>query len=391
MKCARDTTDTITLSDLHEDTRALLLEHKITTYTDLLTRIDDPATPSELRGELLWILLQFRGEIDRRRVVGVVLRALRSSDDRIRSSALWAAGNLQLKRTLPLIMNLARDKAESSDLRNGAVRALDGFRYTRGSHTELIEQAACDIIIDETDSVAVRAEALELFKRALVKRYGLTALTDFLSHPSADLRFWAAFGFAHISQYDDDNLRNDITAAIPALDRLVAFDQSIPDYWGGWHVGREGLEALENFYAHQHGLSGRAMLLISPAKEYMTFSKEMRTYINGGPPFALKDGYDALPALQVDPAWLADQLRAAYPSVNFEARPGSQAYLLSWLVKNEGETVLGGLHRDGYALVLTGEYAAILRVARWYRGIIPSDTPLYLYEWAGAGELLEGR
>ena len=65
-----------------------------------------------------------------------------------------------------------------------------------------------------------------------------------------------------------------------------------------------------------------------------------------------------------------------------------QAYLLSWLVETEGETILGGLHRDGYALVLTGEYEAILRVARWYRGIIPSETLLYLYEWAGPAELL---
>jgi hypothetical protein len=104
----------------------------------------------------------------------------------------------------------------------------------------------------------------------------------------------------------------------------------------------------------------------------------------------MKDGYDARPALNVDPVWLADHLRAAFPGVNFEARPGSQAYLLSWLAETEGETVLGGLHRDGYALVLTGAYTAIMRVARWYRGIIPSETPLYLYEWAGPAELLEG-
>ncbi|MCU0466707.1 MAG: HEAT repeat domain-containing protein [Anaerolineae bacterium] len=389
MKRARSTTDAITLSDLHEDTRAMLMEQGITTYTELFAHIDDPAAPSELRGSLLWFLYCVSSQIDRRRVIGVLLRALRSPDDDIRLAALRASGTLHLKRTIPLVMSLARDKAESSDIRNGAVRALGGLRYPGGSHTELIEQAACDLIFDETDAVAVRAEALELFSPAVVKRYGLAALTGLLSHPSADLRFWAAFGFPSIGGCDDDGCRLDITAAIPVLDHLVAFDHTVPEYWG-WHVGREALEALENFYAHQYGLSRAGVWLISPAKEYWTFSQEMRTFVQWGKPFEMKDGYDARPALNVDPVWLADHLRAAFPGVNFEARPGSQAYLLSWLVETEGETVLGGLHRDGYALVLTGDDEAILRVARWYRRIISSETPLYLYEWAGPAELLEG-
>lgn len=389
VKPARDSGDTITVFDLSRKTRQQLNDLGITTYTALFAHIDDPNTPNELRRDLLWMLTHLSNQVDRRRAVQVVLRALRSPDDDIRSSALWAAEILHLKRTIPLVMSLARDKAESSDIRNGAVRALGGLCYPGGSHTELIEQTACEIIFDETDAVVVRAEALELFSPAVVKRYGLDALTGLLSHPSADLRFWAAFGFPSIGGCDDDGCRLDITAAIPVLDHLVAFDHTVPEYWG-WHVGREALEALENFYAHQYGLSRAGVWLISPAKEYMTFSSEMRTFVQWGKPFEMKDGYDARPALNVDPAWLADQLRATYPSVNFEARPGSKAYLLSGLVETEGEIVLGGLHRDGYALVLTGAYAAILRVARWYRGIISSETPLYLYEWAGPAELLEG-
>jgi hypothetical protein len=47
-----------------------------------------------------------------------------------------------------------------------------------------------------------------------------------------------------------------------------------------------------------------------------------------------------------------------------------------------GEMLIGGLHRDGYALVLTGVKDAVDEFAVWYRGLFAAEQPLFLYEWA---------
>ena len=88
--------------------------------------------------------------------------------------------------------------------------------------------------------------------------------------------------------------------------------------------------------------------------------------------------------LDIDPAWLTDRLREQWPDVQLNTRePRPQAYLLDWRMTMEGKIVSGALHRDRYAVVITGDDA--YPFAAWYRSIVASEQPLYLYEWADYG------
>ncbi|NJK27620.1 MAG: hypothetical protein HC925_02390 [Coleofasciculaceae cyanobacterium SM2_3_26] len=54
----------------------------------------------------------------------------------------------------------------------------------------------------------------------------------------------------------------------------------------------------------------------------------------------------------------------------------------------DGYTLMGALHRDGYAIVLTGADPAVFAFAAWYRDIA-RQSALYLYAWADVGYRLE--
>jgi hypothetical protein len=46
---------------------------------------------------------------------------------------------------------------------------------------------------------------------------------------------------------------------------------------------------------------------------------------------------------------------------------------------------IGGLHRDGYGVVIRGDRTSIYAFAAWYRGVIAAEHKLYLYDWADEG------
>jgi hypothetical protein len=90
--------------------------------------------------------------------------------------------------------------------------------------------------------------------------------------------------------------------------------------------------------------------------------------------------------LHINPAWLADKLRERWPDVALNVRePRPQAYLLDWLLTFDNRTLIGALHRDQYAVVLTGDEADVHEFAAWYRSVIDAEQPLYLVEWADFG------
>ena len=202
-----------------------------------------------------------------------------------------------------------------------------------------------------------------------------------LADEAADIRFWAAFSL-NVDYLDGA----DRLTILALLDRLVAFDTAIPIHFG-WHVGREALNALEKLYYQPFQRSPRKIIdangkdyyemyemwLISPTIEYFQFSLYRKVLEPREiPPFTLK----------IDPDWLAAKLRERWPDILLNVRePRPQAYLLDWQMTIDDRVLIGGLHRDGYGIVITGY--AINLFAAWYRGIIDPAEPLYLYEWAG--------
>jgi hypothetical protein len=199
------------------------------------------------------------------------------------------------------------------------------------------------------------------------------------------MRFWSAYRLA--VPWSDIQIQN-IVPALNSLDAVAAYDHRVPQY-GLWHVDREALLALEHIYWYLLGHVKRGLsiyglprqYLISPAPEYSTYEWRYRNY-------DAESGSQFLPApamkLSIDPDWLATKLREQWPNVRLNIRkPRPQTYLLDWQMKIGRQTLIGGLHRDQYAVVLTGDQNAVVRFAAWYRSIFPAEQYLFLYEWAG--------
>ena len=94
--------------------------------------------------------------------------------------------------------------------------------------------------------------------------------------------------------------------------------------------------------------------------------------------------------LRLDPAWLSDQLKQQWQGIRFNViEPQPQSLILNWEIDMPNGLLLGGLHRDGYGIMLTNRsYDDILDFAVWYRSIISPEHPLRLYEWADSGREL---
>ncbi|MHB8625963.1 MAG: HEAT repeat domain-containing protein [Aggregatilineales bacterium] len=357
---------------------AALRQLNISSYRELFALLRDESAEPTSRIRALDILTEVNFAVDKRRAVWPVLAALNSPNDSIRSAAFRALGILGSRQAVPRLIELALDSSQITDIRFDAVytlgnigdkRAMVGFRR---------------IYRDQTDDIHVRSLAIEQTTNIrtspnddveLVRDY-----VDLLADDSADIRFWAAFGLG--------SLVKDKTPALEALDRVVAFDHRVPIYWG-WHVDREAILALEHGYSPYCNHSDTNeytfcnVFLISPAPEYFTFQQQYRNW--------RKDWkYSTRPTpsvtLRVDRAWFAEKLSTHWPEIKLNTRqPRPLSYLVDFALTIEQLPLSGGLHRDGYALVLTGGTQAIAAFAAWYRGIIAPEQPLYLYLWADSG------
>lgn len=351
----------------------VILNSGITTYSALFATIRDEYAPLPLREAGCLALGRLSKTVDKRRAVPVLLTALESTTTELHFSAIFALTLLNSKRGVPKLRAIAADKHIAQSLRRNAIYALGTALVPDTINTLL------DIINDENEAIELRAEALEQSQNypdeSLISLY-----IEFLSHPSADLRFWAAYCLVCIPIID-------ISAARDKLDLLGAFDIALPRYFG-WQVGREALQALEmidyhSFDVYQDEAWKRGYLyLISPASEYWDYLQTYRKwqqddeYIDTAPPAV---------TMRVDPDWLREHL-SAWEGIQFNVRPPTQTYLLDWKLTIEGMKVLGGLHRDGYGLVIsTGRDEAVATFAAWYRGLFDAEQELYLYRWADKG------
>ncbi len=361
-----------------EETRQLLSQHGITRYSQLLPIIRDETADVELRVEACWVIGSLREHVDKRRVIPPLLAALGSSDNKIAIAAAHSLGLLDSRRAVPQLMKYAANKLLDEDYRIMPIVSLGMIRDERA--LPVLRQ----VMHDQQDRIRVRAEAIERSTEiadASVSDDYLKLLSD----PSPDIRFWACYGFVELNHRVID-----LTPAIRTLDRIVAFDHTLPLYWG-WHVDREAIPVLESFYYRPYNLcerggecvSSHATQLISPASEYQTFVRSYRQWSDGGL-------YTTAPqppvTLNLDPQWLEDKLRARWSDIEFAVcQPQPRAHLLDWLVVIDGQNLLGALHRDGYGVMLTGPYKTILAFAAWYRAIIDPAQPLFLYSWGDPG------
>jgi hypothetical protein len=218
-------------------------------------------------------------------------------------------------------------------------------------------------MLDQKDDRKVREDAIEhtawFHEESLVTDY-----IALLSDPEPDMRFWAAYGLGV--------MRTDISSALMELDRVAAFDHIAPDGW--WHIDREALDPLENIYWQRLGLrkdgdSRERIYVISSAPEYTT----LQWRFNQGPYGEHKKLMP--PSLKVDHQWLAEKLAEEWPNIRLNVRePRPQTYLVDWLIEIEHEALIGGLHRDQYAVVITGSQKAVRVFAAWYRSIIEPET-----------------
>lgn len=353
------------------------------TYTKLLALIGDANTDPMLRADAIWDLFALHKKVDGRRSIPVLMNILLTEEGDLRRSAMRALGIMQSKRAVEKLVEIILNREESAQDRMDALNAASMYKDTR------IEDAFEQMMHNEAEDVHLRALAIEWFPRY---EDMFDTWLQFLTHESADLRFWAAF---RLVGFDSKEL----SRARAALDKLAANDDALPNFFG-WQVGREALLPLENFYfapfeqdrpedSTWTSWQSHALWLVSPAPEYFTLQQKYRRWNADWV-------YENLPIpafdLRVDVNWLRNEIGKAWTGVEFDVRqPKPQTYVLDWHLKIDGQNLLCGLHRDQYGVVLNGTDKAVYTFTAWYRSIIAPEHTLYLYEWADEGiELTPG-
>lgn len=349
-----------------------MAERGITTYSQLFAFIRDENADAELREQACWALSRLNNVVDRRRAVPALLAALNSRFEDVRDGATWALGSMESKRAMRPLLTLLTDRTQPESVRSRAIYALSSIQDPRA--IPIFKQ----IIYDPTEEISLRGDALEWLDE---EPNPIPEFIQLLSHPEPDIRFWAAYRLS--STYSD------ISPALAQLDQLVADDQQLP-FGFGWQVGREAMLPFETIYYRKivpsteegghHWYGHGPMYLISPAPEYSTLLWRFRHWTENATYTT-----DPLPdiKLNIDFAWLARELKSKWPEIRLNVRePRPQAYLLDWHWQAGEKHLMGALHRDQYAVVITADHDLIVAFAAWYRTLFPDEQHLYLYEWA---------
>jgi hypothetical protein len=350
-----------------------LEQHGLVTYDDLFRVLHDESAELVLRREACSSIFILHEQVDGRKAVPILLKLLNEEDLELRRTAILALGEWKTKRVANVLIELVTNRTARTTGRNEAIYILGQFKHVR------IEAIFEQIMFDESEDFRLRSLAIEAFPRY---ENMIDTWVKLLADSEPDVRFWAAF---RLAQPRDGSQR-----ALPILDKVAAFDHILAKAYG-WHVDREALRGLESIYSIPYrakeypnysveDLPDYGTWLVSPAAEYFTLMHEYRRWHEDWI-------YDNLPlpafTLRVDANWLREEIEKAWSGVSFDARqPKPQTYVLDWHLQIDGENLLGGLHRDQYGLVLSGNEAAVYAFAAWYRSIIAAEHALYLYEWA---------
>ncbi|MBE2267896.1 MAG: hypothetical protein IAE80_06660 [Anaerolinea sp.] len=265
--------------------------------------------------------------------------------------------------------------------------AAQGDRHWAATYLEQVtDQRVVDaftrIAFDRDEDLEVRTRVVEVFPDVPSL---LPVCLRMLEDDSPDMRFWAAYRLTWT--WDTD-----LSPALDALDRIAAFNHRLPTHWG-WHVDREALLPLEMIYSQPYQMCGigepafscrPGVWLISPQAEYGTFLYRYRRGREGG--VYETQSYHP-PEYTIDPSWLKQAISRRWRTAEFDVRqPKPRTYALDWHLTIYGKHLIGGLHRDGYGIVLTARKSFLIyRFAAWYRNAVKAPPPLYLYDWAGLG------
>lgn len=353
-----------------------LQANRITTYNQIFDLLKNENSEVSLRKEACNAVFTLYKTVDKRRAIPPLLVALKSQDDDLRADAAKTLGQLNSRRAVDSLIELARDKTQPELVRTMAIQGLEGI----GDKRAILPLT--QIMFDQSEDLRIRIQAVEWTSEFTDGR-SLEDYVALLSDPSPDIRFWAAFGLTWLNNWID------ITPALEKLDEIVAFDHNLPSLWG-WHVDREALRALETIHYRQvtrqnfdEKLAFRSLhitYLISPAPEYITLDWRYRKWNENG--FYTTDTLPEI-NLRIDPKLLAKKLTEKWPEIKLNVRePRTHAYLLDWHLQIDGSDMIGGLHRDQYGVVITGGKEIIIPFSAWYRELFPTSQPLYIYQWA---------
>lgn len=354
--------------------------YNIKTYSAMFEALSNPKQELNIRINACQAIFVLWSSIDRRRAVPVLLKAIKSPEQELRHNIVRTLGQLRARQSVKALMAITQNQAEDIQVRYLAVEALGMIQDERAK--PMLQR----LVLDVSDSPYIRSAAIEWAYLLLFDKDDLSIFDKLLADPSPDIRFWSTFALANLGGHGYD-----ITSMLSKLDHIAVFDHSVPEFWG-WHVSREALAALERIYFQtycqhyidEHGYPNEhswGVWLISPMPEYARY---LRLYRKWSDDWRYTIEMQPAVSLEISPEWLKEQLQAAWQQVSFDVRIDSGAYTLSWLIQIEGYNLLGGLHRDGYAIVLTGHSEAVRQFALWYCHIIANDS-IHLYEWASPG------
>lgn len=380
----------------------------------LYALISDEQVEPKLRETACSVMYQFISQmkpygtsklIDRRRALPPLLKAAKSADDKLRSAAVWTLARLKNKRAFKVLTEIAENDP-LSDIRGIAISSLGWLDETRSfpilakvvqdkTRTEyerimaiqaLVYQPAEQVVPillpiaqDKSENLEVRSVVIEW--SAYPKPNLIPAYIEFLNDDIVEIRFWAAFGMMDMTQFGDTS------SALAAYDRAIAYDHAPAPGW--WQVSREAILPFEwSWYRKLANLApdeymGVGSYVVSPLLEYWNYQQKTRQYNNSEMVFT---PLEQSTTLDMDPLWLQEQIRTRWPNAKFNVRqPKPECYRLDWQIDIQERMMIGGLHRDGYLIVLMGRDEDAAEFAVWFRGLISSEHVLRFYQWADFG------
>lgn len=188
---------------------------------DLLAIVRNNRVAPHFRIKVCWIL----GRLGDKRAAPAMMVALTDNAPRLRQAAAQSLGELRSSRALPLLVAALRAEPEV-DVRTAIVSALGSLRDARTFRplVQLLNRKSEDPVVR-----GMAAEALADLPHSGAAAVLMTALSD----PSAEVRFWAAFGLGQLGAWH----------ALPQLELLASTDAARLPRWGT--VREEAIKAIE--------------------------------------------------------------------------------------------------------------------------------------------------
>lgn len=322
--------------------------------------------------------------IDRRKIAPSLLTALQSRNVGLKIAAVELCYKLKLKRAVPRLIEIAyqsqrenvrleaigalaiRDprciaplvdfacnQAESGKIRNKAIDVLAYEIEPRKTATLL------RLMQDETDAIEIRVRAMRALAYSKLAET-VPVYVSYLSRAEVELR-WAAMDALNWMVRDVD-----LSPYIALIDHLAATDFGRPA--GESTIASLATRIIEWIWYQRLGQPDdyKWDFLISPVLEYADL-----------------DELTDLPqtTLAIDPVWLAEQLRIRWPGIQIGVRePSPTCLILDWLIPTQTAPMMGGLHRNGYWMLIAGVPADDFAFTAWYRSLVSAEYTLYVYD-----------